>query len=61
MKLMEDESKHAEKHQVALDADLNEVMTLIRGHADKLQRNQLTSKDGTFDMEQHTQVRMFEF
>ena len=55
--LMDDESRHAENHQVAVDTSLKEVMTLLQGHAEKLHRKQLVKKDGSFDREQHAQVR----
>ena len=54
---MDNESRHAENHQVAVDASLKEVMTLLQGHAEKLHRKQLGKKDGSFDREQHAQVR----
>lgn len=56
--LMEEESRHSENHQVAVDSSLKEVMTLLQGHAEKLHRNQLVKKDGSFDQDQHTQVSL---
>ena len=55
--LMDDESRHAENHQVAIDTSLKEVMTLLQGHAEKLHRKQLVRKDGSFDRAQHAQVK----
>lgn len=42
--------------QVNVDACVNDAVTLLQGHAEKLHRNQLVRKDGTFDDEQHAQV-----
>lgn len=57
-RLMDAESKNTERHQVAFDTDLKEVMTLLRGHSEKLHRKQLIKSDGTFDQEQFAQVNI---
>jgi len=55
---MEVQADRSENHQVVVDTALTELMTLLQGHSEKLTRGQLTNNDGTFDEEQHQQVRV---